>query len=268
MILHTDPPASPDATAIAARDAIAHAQHTRAERYKLVHQPDHAHLSGELVQHLALPGAPALSDEIARGIWAHDEGWAEFDRGERRYEATPAQYSSNDVALDAKGKPLSFFDIKPGDALQAWHGSIENAEAIAPIAGLIVSGHFFRLAEMGMQRKHYSPEEEELVRVFLERERLRHERLMRQQSRTEQEVSYWTDVLRFCDLLSLYLCCGARDAVEFPEQVGPHQETIRLAPKKEAREFSPAIFDRQTEFVVTAYQFPEMTATNLRFTLL
>jgi Protein of unknown function (DUF3891) len=267
MILHPDPPASSSAAAIAARDAIAQAQHARAERYKLVHQPDHAHLSGELVQHLLLPETPALSDEIVLGIWSHDEGWAEFDRGGRRYAATPALYSSNDVALDAKGKPLSFFDIKPGDALLAWHGSIESAEAIAPIAGLIVSGHFYRLADMGMQRKHYSEEDEELVRAFLEREQRRHERLLKQQSRTEQEVSFWIDVLRFCDLLSLYLCCGALDTVEFPEHLGAHQETISLALTNGSREFSPAIFDRQTEFVVTAYQFPEMTATSLKFIL-
>ncbi len=267
MILHPEPPSTPAENVIHARDAIAYAQRTRAERYLLVHQPDHAHLAGELVQHLVIPGAPTLSDEIVSGIWAHDEGWADFDSGRRKLETTPAHYSGTDVAVDEDGKPLSFFDIKPGDALQAWRGSIENAEAVAPIAGLIVSGHFYWLARLGIQTKYYSPQEEELVRAFIGEEERRHERLLKLQSRTDEEVSYWTGVLRFCDLLSLYLCCGAQDEVEFPEQMGTLQQKIRLQPRNGAYEFSAAVFDRETEFVVTAYDFPGMTSTNLRFTL-
>jgi hypothetical protein len=267
MILHPKPSLTPAAEPVPARDAIAQAQRTRAERYNLVHQPDHAHLAGELVQHLVISGGPTLSDEVVNGIWSHDEGWGEFDSGERKFEATPARYSGNNVATDEDGKPLSFFDIKPGDALQAWQGSIENAEAIAPIAGLIVSGHFYRLGKLGLSVRYYQPEEEHLVRAFLESEERRHERLLKLESRTAEEVSYWTDVLRFCDLLSLFLCCGAQDAVEFPEQLGPHREMIQLKPNNGAWELSPAIFNRETEFVVTAYEFLSMTATNLRFTL-
>jgi uncharacterized protein DUF3891 len=267
MILHPDPVIPAGTNVISARDAIAQSQHTRAERYKLVRQPDHAHLAGELVQHLVIPGAPTLSDDVVRGIWAHDEGWADFDSGRRKFAATATRYTSSGVAVDDADKPLSFFDIKPGDALQAWQGSIEGAEAVAPLSGLVVSGHFYRLAKLGLETKHYSRDEEQLVHAFLQNEEQRQERLLKLQSRSAEEVSYWTDVLRFCDLLSLYLCCGAQDAVEFPEELEPHQETIRLQPSNGMREFAPAIFDLETEFVVTAYDFPRMTSTNLRFTL-
>ena len=267
MILHPNPSPAPGNGVVPAWDAVGGAQRTLCAGYLLVHQSDHAHLAGELVQHLVLSGGPTLSDEIVRGIWAHDEGWCDFDSGQRKLRATPAKYSAQDIAINEHGKPLSFLDINPGDALQAWRGSIESAEAIAPISGLIVSGHFHRLAEFGLHTKYYSGDDAELMKSFIAQEEQRHERLLRLQSRTADEVGYWTDVLRFCDLLSLVLCCGARDAVEFPEQLGSHHETIRLEPNSGAQELSPAIFDRQTEFVVTAYEFPDMTSTNLRFTL-
>ena len=267
MILHPIPSPAPGGGVVPAWDAVGRAQRPASDGYLLVHQPDHAHLAGELAQHLVIPEGPTLSEEIVRGIWAHDEGWAEFDSGHRKLEATAARYSTHAVATDEGGKPLSFFDIKPGDALQAWRGSIESAETIAPIAGFIVSGHFHRLATFGLDTKHYSGDDAELIQTFLAEEERRHERLLKRQSRTAEEVSYWTDVLRFCDLLSLVLCCGAQDEVEFPEPLGPQRHTIRLKPHDGAREFSPRIFDRETEFVVTAYQFPEMTSTNLRFTV-
>jgi Protein of unknown function (DUF3891) len=267
MILHLEPPSVPGTEMLSARDAIAHAQRTRAERYKLVHQPDHAHLAGELVQHLVIPGAPPLAEEIIRGIWAHDEGWAEFDSGKRKFDVTPARYVGTDVATNEDGKPLSFFDIKAADALQAWRSSIETAEAIGPLAGLIVSGHFYRLAALGLSTRYYRPDEEHLARAFIQDEEQRRDRLMKRQTRSADKVSYWIGVLRFCDLLSLYLCCGAQDAVEFPERLGPHHETIRLKANNGVREFSSAIFDRETEFVVTAHEFPRMISSSLRFTL-
>ena len=267
MILHPTPSPATDGGMVPAWDAVGRAQRTVSDGYLLVHQPDHAHLAGELVQHLVLPGGPTLSADIVRGIWLHDEGWREFDSGRKKLEATPARYSGQDVATDEKGKPLSFFDIKPGDAIQAWQGSIEHAEAVAPIAGLIVSGHFYRLAVFGLQTKYYSGDDEALVKSFMSQEEQRHDHLLNLQSRTAEEVSYWTEVLRFCDLLSLYLCCGSRDSVEFPEQLGSHRETIRLKLKNGARELSPAIFDRETEFVVTAHEFPGRNSTNLKFTV-
>ena len=267
MILHPLPPHAPGDGVVPAWDAVGRAQRTVSDRYLLVHQPDHAHLAGELVQHLVLPHGPTLSDDIVRGIWMHDEGWRDFDSGQKKLEATPARYSVQDVATNDKGKPLSFFDIKPGDALLAWQASIEDAEAVAPIAGLIVSGHFYRLARFGLQTKYYSGDHAESMKSFISQEERRHDRLLNLQSRTVEEVSYWTEVLRFCDLLSLVLCCGVQDDVEFPEPLGPQRHTIRLKPHDGAREFSPRIFDRETEFGVTAYQFPEMTSTNLRFTV-
>ena len=67
----------------------------------------------------------------------------------------------------------------------------------------------------------YSEDDARSVRDFLTVEEQRQGRLLRLQSRVKAEVQYWTDVLQFCDLLSLYLCCGSEESVEFPQRIGP-----------------------------------------------
>ena len=43
--------------------------------------------------------------------------------------------------------------------------------------------------------------------------------LLLSKNTTEKELETLTDVLQFCDLVSLYICCGAQNAVEFPSAV-------------------------------------------------
>ena len=115
---------------VSAWEAVARAEKTSSAKYHLVRQPDHARVSGEIAQHFAIAGAPPVDDDIVRGISLHDEGWAAFDEGRERLQATPANYSSANVALDREGRPLAFLDIKAGDFLRAWRGSIDCAEAV------------------------------------------------------------------------------------------------------------------------------------------
>ena len=66
-----------------------------------------------------------------------------FDNGCEQLQRDSRQHTpQTNVALNAEGRPLSFLEIKAGDFLRAWLGSIDCAEAVAPIAALIVSGHF------------------------------------------------------------------------------------------------------------------------------
>ena len=104
----------------------------RPPKYHLVRQPDHARLSGQIAEQLAIAGAPPVDDDIVCGISLHDEGWADFDSGRTRFQATHARYDKENVPLNAEGKPLSFLEIKAADFLRAWRGSIEAAEAVAP----------------------------------------------------------------------------------------------------------------------------------------
>ena len=79
---------------------------------------------------------------------------------------------------------------------------------------------------------------------------------MQLQSRSEKEVEYWTDVLQFCDLLSLYLCCGSEESVEFPQRIGPKGETIRLQVQDGVNVLSPSPFAREAEFSLEAQSYP------------
>ena len=238
---------------ISAWEAVARTQRTISSTYDLVRQPDHARLSGQIAAHLAIADAPLIDDNIVHGISLHDEGWSDFDTGRKRLQATPAQYFDTNIALTAEGKPLSFLEIKAEDFLRAWSGSIAAAEAVAPIAGLIVSGHFRRIGRFGMSMGTYSGDDAQRVREFVACEEERERRLMRLQSRSEREVEYWTDVLQFSDLLSLYLCCGSQENVEFPQHIGPKGETILLQVKDGIYVLSPSLFARQLEFSLEAY---------------
>jgi|SRR5271165_147881 len=241
---------------VSAWEAVAGSQQTISAKYHLVRQPDHARLAGQLAEQFSIPGAPTVDDDIVRGISLHDEGWSDFDCGRKRLQATTAHYSETNVALNVEGKPLSFLEIKAGDFLRAWRGSIECAEAVAPIAGLIVSGHFLRIGQFGMGLGAYSDDDTRQVREFMAHEEQGERYLMRLQGRSEKEVEYWTDVLQFCDLLSLYLCCGSQESVEFPQRIGPRGETVRLQVQDGLDVLSPTIFASQVEFEIEARAYP------------
>ena len=241
---------------VSAWDAIARAEKTISARYHLVRQPDHARLSGQIAEQLSISGAPALDDDIVRGISLHDEGWSDFDCGRERLQATPASYSEDNVALNPTGRPLSFLEIKTEDFLRAWRGSVEAAEAVAPIAGLIVSLHFRRLGQFGVSAGTYSEDDAQQVREFLAQEEGRRRKLLSLQSRDDSEVEYWTDVLQFCDLLSLYWCCGSEESVEFPQRIAPKGETFKLRVQDGMYGFSPSPFGREVEFSVEAQPYP------------
>jgi Protein of unknown function (DUF3891) len=257
MVLRPEgPPEHPKAGFVSAWEAIARSQKTISTKHLLVRQPDHARLAGRIAEQLAIPDAPSVDDDIVRGISLHDEGWEDFDCGRKRLQATPAHYSETNVALNGEGEPLSFLEIKAGDFLHAWLGSIESAEAVAPIAGLMVSGHFRRIGQFGISMSAYSEDDLQLVRAFIAHEEQREHLLMQLQSRGEEEVDYWIDVLQFCDLLSLYLCCGSEESVEFPQRIGPKGETITLQVRDGVNVLAPSLFARDVELSLEARSYP------------
>ena len=267
MILRPEADLQPQhGEAVPAWDEVARTQQIQSDAYLLVRQPDHARLSGDLAQRFALSGMPPVTDEIIRGISLHDEGWAGFDCGKEKLRATPAHYSADGVALNAEGKPLSFQQIQPGDFLRAWRMSIDAAETVAPIAALIVSGHFYRLARSGIAAGRYLQEDEQTIREFIQDEERRRERLTRAEKRTTEEIEYWTDVLQFCDLLSLYLCCGSRQNVEFPQRIAAGA-TVTLRVEDVVYVLSPSLFPNQTDFVLQANRFPGLSVVKLTWTL-
>ena len=197
MVLHPIHRSNPDSlTPVSAWDAIECRQREGAQDWWLISQPDHAELSGTLARSIESPDFPAMDEEIFQAIALHDEGWSPFDQWPQVKE----------------GRPVSFLNVSPPDFLQAWRGSIERAAGVSTVGGIVVSEHFCRIARMRPPSN-----EGALIEKFLQNEKQRQDRLSADQSRSREEIEILVDVLQFCDLLSLYLCCGSRADIEFPQ---------------------------------------------------
>ena len=211
--------------------AIERLQKQAASDYWLISQPDHAALSGDLAAHFVSPEFPRVDPAIARAIALHDAGWAIFD-SEARLDTPPA--------LDSRGKPLSFLEIEPPDFLRAWQASIARAESVCAAGGYIVSQHFCVLGEGRLNSRADDAANSALIRGFLAAQADRQHHLQAQSGRSPAELEDLVRVLQFCDLLSLYLCCGAADAVEFPQPFAPGK--VRLRREKECFCLDPSPF--------------------------
>ncbi len=257
MVLHPLlPGAPPPATGYQpAWPVIERSQHQLADEYWLVTQPDHAALAGALAARIVAPGFPRVDPLIARAIEVHDAGWAIFD-AEARVTAAPG--------VDGRGKPLSFLEIDPPHFLRAWTASIDRAESVCPGGGYIVSRHFCALGEGRLASAIDGPENSSRLRAFLAQESERRDRLQPRAGRTPVELGSLLLVLQFCDLLSLYLCCGATDPVEFPQQFAPGK--VRIKGENQALVLRPSPFrrcdsDPEVSLGVEARRCPSATTT-------
>ena len=192
-----------------------------------VTQADHAHLAGQIAQSITAEMFPRFDDEIIHAIWLHDEGWCELDRAQQR----------------------SFITISPAEFLTAWRGSIATAENSSALGGAIVSAHFERLAHVRLQMAKDAGEDKLAMENFIAGESDRRRRLVRDLSVARLEEL--TDVLQFCDVFSLYLCCGASERVQFPQSFGDRRFTLTL---RDAQYVSdPPLFSREIRLRVPAW---------------
>jgi len=223
-----------------------------AESWWLISQPDHAALAGDLARHIEAPGLPTLSPEILEAITLHDAGWVRFDGGARG-TANDLEISLPDPMLDARGRPLSFLDMAPVEFLLAWHGSIEDASDTGPTGGLIVSEHFCRIARTRLDSRIDSADDINRLEEFLRGESARHANLIRNTRYMAAEIFSFVEVLQFCDLLSLYLCCGATEPVEFPQRFGG--KVVQARVKDHAFLIEPRLFTSGLSLGVTARSY-------------
>lgn len=220
-------------------EAVARTQKRPSASWWLIAQPDHADLAGDLAERIRWRHFPALDAQVLDAIRLHDEGWAEFD-------LAPAT---------REGRPISFLDVQPADFLKAWRVSIARAEQSSALGGLLVSSHFRRLAEFRLSSPCDQPQDRLLVEEFLREENAREMHLTAQEGRGEEEISALVDTLQFCDLLSLYLCCGSYEEVEFPQTFQGH--TIRARYEDGLCRTTPALFGEGVSLGVTARKYPD-----------
>ena len=156
------------------------------ESEAVVLQAEHAKLAGELAAHLVVEVFGELPAEVIEAIGLHDSGWRESDE---------AQLAS----------PKSFLAVSPEVSAACWTRSVRNAERISPLAGVLTARHFRAVAQ-----------DVPAHQAFVAAETLRMEATERQLGIPREALARWTAALGFCDLLSLYLCCGTRQAAVFP----------------------------------------------------
>jgi hypothetical protein len=243
MILRPFEPLPPgDQDWQAAWPVVERIQRQKYESCWMITQPSHAALSGEIAAKLQSPLASQLDAGLVRAIALHDAGWGIPD----------AQAIVHSRAKHA-ASPKSFLEIGIAEYLEAWSQSAEVAQSVLPAGGYIVSRHFSKLAEHRIAHGNDGESDRKKLQAFLTRESQRQKKLASKQERTAVELEALTDVLQFCDLLSLYICSGARNNVQFPEYFGV---AAKLQVEGENYRLEPGLVKPASQFGVAALRYP------------
>jgi hypothetical protein len=241
MILRPLEPAAPASPEfLPAWSIVERLQRQAHESCWMITQPSHAALAGEFAAKMTGAQVPKLDDALVRAIALHDAGWGVPD--------AQAIMQSRSVG---QGVPKSFISCGVGEFVNAWEKSIDIAESSGPAGGYIVSRHFARIAEHGAAK--YPAADRNKATRFLEHEAARQKQLAAKQNYSPAELEQLTDILQFCDLLSLYVCSGARDNAEFPQYFGVK---VRLTMETEGYRLDPQVIEPGSEFRVAALRHP------------
>jgi hypothetical protein len=208
----------------------------------MITQPSHAALAGEFAAKIITAKLPRLDAAMVRGIALHDAGWG-----------IPDAQAIMQSRSAGQGSPRSFVDCSANEFLYAWEKSIDVAASTGPESGYIVSRHFCRLAGQSMAHHGSGNADQTKLLRFMQDESRRQAELAARQQRSHAELETLTDVLQFCDLLSLYVCSGAQENAEFPEYFGV---MARLTVKDETYRLDPAVLEPGAEFQVAALRHP------------
>jgi len=223
-------------------DVVMRSQKQHYEPCWMITQPSHAALAGEIAAKLTGPQVPHLEPELIRAIALHDAGWGMPDA-----QAVMQSRSSGGEC------PRSFLQAGVADFVAAWVQSIQTAQSASPAGGYMVSRHFWRIGKHRLDTAGDSAADRRKLQTFLEDETERQKKLAAKQQRTVEELERLTDVLQFGDLLSLYICCGAKENVEFPEYFGVK---ARLIADDEGYRLEPALVESGATFSVAALRHP------------
>jgi hypothetical protein len=222
--------------------AIEKTQTTSLKECWMIPQPAHAVLSGEIAARLSDQIFPGITDEVVRGIALHDAGWGPVD-------AVAIQESRSKLL----SVPRSFIAVPVKTTVAAWTGSIDTAEKVGPLAGYLVSRHFFAIFEQ------YEDKIQPFSGKFRAQETARQERLAKKLGTDGAQAQRLLEALQFSDVLSLYICCGLAQSVEFSQRVSG--KPIRLTPTGDAScRLEPSPFRNGESFSISAIRHPRLKA--------
>jgi hypothetical protein len=196
----------------------------------IILQADHARLAGDLARALRTEPFGAFPDEVIEAAAQHDFGWQDCDLSQLRQIG--------------KIPPEPFPRLSLEQTLAAWNACIDHARSLPPLTDVLISRHFSTLAGNDPGRES-----------FVQAERSRRSRIEGSLPYSAEDLERWTGVVGFCDLLSLYLCCGARRPVEFPlahpaSEASKHATRVKLSWNGGRLEFSAPILRLSASFML------------------
>jgi len=245
LLPETSQPASSSPEPEPAWAIVSRMQSVEAEQYLLVSQPDHARLSGDIAAKMRATFLPKSDESTAKAIGAHDAGWAQFSF-ERDLKGEPPRTNT--------GRPQHFMQVPLAEAISAWTGSIKAAGEVSPLGEYMVSAHFSRIAHMRMQIELDSAEDAAHLKGFIRGEEEYQAKLQPKIGLPNDALNEYVDLLQFCDVLSLYLCCGAKDAAEFPQEFEGQRIVVRY--DDGVYSTTPSIFGETQRFHVPVRVYP------------
>ena len=179
--------------------------------YRLVTQPDHAHLAGEILSLWRADGL-AASPRRAEVIFAgreHDNGWREAD-------AAPS--------CDGAGRPVDFVAMPRRRRIEIWERGTARFLEPRPYAALLIV-HHARALHRGRRRE---ADWRELLRRMASRER----RLRRDLHADGRALAADYRLLDLADTISLAACAGWTGELTLAGMRGWVEDggTVRLTP--------------------------------------
>jgi Protein of unknown function (DUF3891) len=216
----------------------------------LITQPAHAALSAEIAAKLKPEAFGTMNETTVRAIALHDVGWSTSDANAIQASRSAGDKKSTKAAAV---QILPFMAISANESINAWTGSVDTAEKVSPLGGFMVSEHFRSIAALpAMHAK--SPE---LMSKFVAKEESRQKKLRPKIALADAELQRMVDGLRFCDLLSLYLCSGAQDSIEFPQKIADKNVVLKRTSHDECS-LAPSPFAADEIFGISAIRHPKL----------
>ena len=226
--------------------AIERSQSLKLEECWLITQPAHAAVSAEMAAKLDPEHFPGIDANVVRAFALHDAGWSASD-------ARAIQASRAVGGKKAAERPRTFLEYSAAETVEIWTDSIESTAKLSPLGGALVSRHFAAIAAMSVNHPKYSG----VAIKFQKREVERQNGLLKRVQASAENVQKLVEALQFCDLLSLYFCCGLSGSVDFPQQI--KGQTIHLLAEGdgESCRITPNPFKNEQIFTVAAIRHPK-----------
>jgi hypothetical protein len=235
------PPGNPGEWA-SAWPVVERLQQAKHDRCWMITQPSHAALASSFAECISDPQFPRPDRAMLRAIALHDAGWGALDAQAVQKSRAKAAYH-----------PESFVALPVVQLLDVWIDSIAMAQSTGAAGGYAVSSHFSRIAAHRAEGGKDSAPDRRLLETFVAVEAARQKKLAAQQSLPAAELDRLTDLLQFCDLLSLYVCCGAQESAVFPKYCGVE---VRAEVEADGLRLVPQIIPAGAHFMVAALRHP------------